>query len=58
MSEKKKKNFQEEDKNSKTISILCTLFVKNTFKVTLLKILLMNQNRDLKKGVEDMIRKQ
>ena len=55
LSGKKKKNLQEH-KDSGIISILFS--VKNAPKITLLKVLLMNQNRNLKKGVGDLIRQQ
>ena len=55
LSGKKKKNLQEH-KDSGIISIL--FCVKNAPKITLLKVLLMNQNRNLKKGVGDLIRQQ
>lgn len=54
LSGKKKKKLQEH-KDSGIISILYS--VKNT-KITLLKVLSMNQNRNLKKGVGNLIRKQ
>ena len=55
LSGKKKKNLQEH-KDSGITSILFS--VKNAPKIPLLKVLLMNQNRNLKKGVGDLIRQQ
>lgn len=52
---KKKKNLQEH-KDSGIIFILFS--VKNAPKITLLKVLLMNRNRNLKKGVGGLVRRQ
>ena len=51
----KKKNLQEH-KDSGIIFILFS--VKNAPKITLLKVLLMNRNRNLKKGVGGLVRRQ
>lgn len=53
-----KKKILQENKDSETVSIMYAIYQKMTLKIILLKVLSMNQNRDLKKGESDVIRKQ